>query len=80
MKNTTVASVLSACLFLFSPDVRGTSQQLRQEMSLQAVKRLIHFHTEEGETKTTHVIHTHKDEERKWMTKTVQEMMQKVPP
>lgn len=51
MKFSTVVCVLSVtlpgCLCLYSPDVRGTSQQLQQEMSPGAVKRLIHFHADE---------------------------------
>lgn len=49
---------LPACLSLFSPDVRRTSQQLRQEMSPQAVKRLIHFHTAKRDQNKT-CAHTH---------------------
>lgn len=64
MKRATVASVLSvccaACLSLLSPDVRGTSQQLQQEMSPQAMKRLIHFHTERDQNKTCRRTHTHR--------------------
>lgn len=50
---------LPACLSLFSPDVRRTSQQLRQEMSPQAVKRLIHFHTAKRDQNKT-CAHTQK--------------------
>ncbi len=51
---------LPACLSLFSPDVRGTSQQLRQEMSPQAVKRADTLqHRGERPHQNMHT-HTHK--------------------